>query len=121
MLLGIAAGVGVSAGVKVWAKQIGVAECTLNLLLVREIGLSIRRWRRQLHMVLGERQPDAAPCRRFSRLEPRSVATFARAPGRSQSGHSDVQVLRQTMSFADVAAAVDTTTAHASDPPSIGP
>ena len=40
------------ANVKTWAKRIGVAERTLNRLLVRETGLSFGRWRQQLHVVL---------------------------------------------------------------------
>lgn len=35
-----------------WARRIGVAERTLNRLLVAETGLSFGRWRQQLHLVL---------------------------------------------------------------------
>ncbi len=41
-----------SAGMKTWAKRIGVAERTLNRLLVKETGLSFGRWRQQLHVIL---------------------------------------------------------------------
>lgn len=35
-----------------WAKRVGMAERTLNRMLVRETGLSFGRWRQQLHIVL---------------------------------------------------------------------
>lgn len=37
---------------KTWGKRIGVAERTLNRLLVQETGLSFGRWRQQLHIIL---------------------------------------------------------------------
>lgn len=40
------------ADMKTWGKRIGVAERTLNRLLVRETGLSFGRWRQQLHIIL---------------------------------------------------------------------
>lgn len=40
------------ADMKTWARRIGVAERTLNRLLVQETGLSFRRWRQQLHIIL---------------------------------------------------------------------
>lgn len=40
------------ADMKTWARRIGVAERTLNRLLVRETGLSFGRWRQQLHIIL---------------------------------------------------------------------
>ena len=40
------------AKMKTWARRIGVAERTLNRLLVQETGLSFGRWRQQLHVIL---------------------------------------------------------------------
>ena len=40
------------ADLKTWARRIGVAERTLNRILVHETGLSFGRWRQQLHIVL---------------------------------------------------------------------
>ena len=40
------------ATMKTWGQRIGVAERTLNRLLVRETGLSFGRWRQQLHIIL---------------------------------------------------------------------
>ncbi len=37
---------------KIWGSRIGVAERTLNRLLVSETGLSFGRWRQQLHIIL---------------------------------------------------------------------
>lgn len=37
---------------KEWARRIGVAERTLNRLLVHETGMSFGRWRQQLHIIL---------------------------------------------------------------------
>lgn len=41
-----------AADMKTWGKRIGVADRTLNRLLVRETGLSFGRWRQQLHIIL---------------------------------------------------------------------
>ena len=43
---------GDGADLKTWAKRIGVADRTLNRLLVAETGLSFGRWRQQLHIIL---------------------------------------------------------------------
>jgi AraC-like DNA-binding protein/quercetin dioxygenase-like cupin family protein len=43
---------GDGADMKTWGKRIGVAERTLNRLLVQETGLSFGRWRQQLHIIL---------------------------------------------------------------------
>lgn len=40
------------ADMKTWGARIGVAERTLNRLLVKETGLSFGRWRQQLHIIL---------------------------------------------------------------------
>ncbi|WP_437678615.1 AraC family transcriptional regulator [Sorangium sp. So ce131] len=40
------------ATTKTWAQRIGVGERTLNRLLVEETGLSLGRWRQQLHIIL---------------------------------------------------------------------
>jgi AraC-like DNA-binding protein len=40
------------ADMRAWAKRIGVAERTLNRLLVQDTGLSFGRWRQQLHIIL---------------------------------------------------------------------
>lgn len=44
------------ADMKAWARRIGVAERTLNRLLVKETGLSFGRWRQQLHIILSIQQ-----------------------------------------------------------------
>lgn len=44
------------ADMKTWAKRVGVAERTLNRLLVRDTGLSFGRWRQQLHIILAIQQ-----------------------------------------------------------------
>ena len=43
---------GDGADMKTWAKRIGVAERTLNRLLVQDTGLSFGRWRQQLHIIV---------------------------------------------------------------------
>lgn len=40
------------SNMQVWARRIGVAERTLNRLLVKETGQSFGRWRQQLHIIL---------------------------------------------------------------------
>lgn len=41
-----------AATMKIWGQRIGVAERTLNRLLVQETGLTFGRWRQQLHIIL---------------------------------------------------------------------
>lgn len=48
----ITANPGDGADMKTWGRRIGVAERTLNRLLVAEIGMSFGRWRQQLHVIL---------------------------------------------------------------------